>query len=162
MSTLFALPAVGAEVALLTHLVVREDAQLLYGFATEDERHLFRALIKVSGVGPKLALSVLSGISVDGFVRCVRDGDSVQLTRLPGIGRKTAERLVVEMRDRFGAEAGAAPSGAPLSPHDEAVSALLTLGYKPAEAAQMVRAVATDGATPEDLIRRALQRALRG
>ena len=115
MSTCFALPAVGATLTLLTHLVVREDAQLLYGFATEPERRLFRALIKVNGVGPKLALTVLSGASVDDFVRCIRDGDAAQLTRLPGIGKKTAERLIIEMRDRLDLDA-APRSDAPAKP----------------------------------------------
>src|SRR5258705_11770542 len=101
MSTAFALPELGAEVALLTHLIVRDDAHLLSGFATKAERDLFRALIKINGVGPKLALTVLSGISRDAFVVCVRDGDVAQLTRLPGIGKKTAERLIVELKDRF-------------------------------------------------------------
>jgi Holliday junction DNA helicase RuvA len=148
MSTAFALPEVGAEVALLTHLVVRDDAHLLYGFATKAERDLFRALIKINGVGPKLALTVLSGISRDAFVVCVRDGDVAQLTRLPGIGKKTAERLIIELKDRF---AGA-----------EAARALETLGYKPGEAAKMVQAAAKDATTAEDIIRRALQQALRG
>jgi Holliday junction DNA helicase RuvA len=102
MSTFFHLPAVGAEVSLLTHLVVREDAHVLYAFATEGERRLFRSLIKVSGVGPKIALALLSGISVEAFSRCVVNEDITALTKVPGIGRKTAERLVIEMRDRLG------------------------------------------------------------
>ena len=161
MSTAFALPELGAEVALLTHLVVRDDAHLLYGFATKGERDLFRALIKINGVGPKLALTVLSGISRDAFVACVRDGDVAQLTRLPGIGKKTAERLIVELKDRFdGADAiGGTPAATPAA---EAVRALETLGYKPSEAARMVQAVGKDATSAEDIIRRALQRALRG
>src|ERR1700733_8833255 len=102
MSTFFHLPAVGEEVSLLTHLVVREDAHVLYAFATEGERRLFRSLIKVSGVGPKIALALLSGISVEAFSLCVQNQDIAALTRVPGIGRKTAERLVVELRDRLG------------------------------------------------------------
>src|SRR6201998_1790185 len=101
MSTLLHLPALGAEVQLLTHLVVREDAHVLYGFATEEERRLFRSLIKVSGVGPKIALALLSGIRVSAFSRCVQREDIGALTRVPGVGRKTAERLIVEMRDRL-------------------------------------------------------------
>ena len=101
MSTFFHLPAVGQDVRLLTHFVVREDAQLLYGFATEDERRLFRSLLKVSGIGPKIALALLSGISVEAFVMCVQNEDVAALVRVPGIGRKTAERLLVEMRDRL-------------------------------------------------------------
>src|SRR5438132_8886129 len=103
MSTFFHLPAVGEEVRLLTHLVVREDAHVLYAFATEDERRLFRSLIKISGVGPKIALALLSGISVDAFTLCIQNKDITALIRVPGIGRKTAERLVVEMRDRLAA-----------------------------------------------------------
>src|SRR5437879_4225495 len=103
LSTFFHLPAIGQEVRLLTHLVVREDAHVLYAFATEDERRLFRSLIKVSGVGPKIALALLSGISVSAFAQCVLDEDIGTLTRVPGVGRKTAERLIVEMRDRLAA-----------------------------------------------------------
>ena len=110
MSTFYHLPAVGEEVRLLTHLVVREDAHILYAFGTEDERRLFRSLIKVSGVGPKIALALLSGISVDGFAQSVQNQDISALTRVPGIGRKTAERLIVEMRDRL------APPSHPPSP----------------------------------------------
>ncbi|HET7757413.1 MAG TPA: Holliday junction branch migration protein RuvA, partial [Steroidobacteraceae bacterium] len=109
MSTFLHLPPVGAEVSLLTHLVVREDAHVLYAFATEEERRLFRSLIKVSGVGPKIALALLSGISVAGFAQCVQSEDVATLTRVPGVGRKTAERLIVEMRDRLAAPQLAAP-----------------------------------------------------
>jgi len=112
MSTFFLLPAVGEEVRLLTHLVVREDAHVLYGFATEDERRLFRSLLKVSGVGPKIALALLSGMSVEAFALCVQKQDVGALTRVPGIGRKTAERLLVEMRDRLAAVEGV-PGRAP-------------------------------------------------
>jgi Holliday junction DNA helicase RuvA len=101
MSTFYLLPAVGADVQLFTHLAVREDAHLLFGFATENERHLFRSLIKVNGVGPKLALTILSGIEADEFVLCIQHGDNARLTRLPGIGKKTADRLIIEMRDRL-------------------------------------------------------------
>ena len=161
MSTAFALPEIGAEVALLTHLVVRDDAHLLYGFATKAERDLFRALIKINGVGPKLALTVLSGISRDAFVACVRDGDVAQLTRLPGIGKKTAERLIVELKDRFDG-AGAIGGTLAATPAAEAVRALESLGYKPSEAAKMVQGVGKDATSAEDIIRRALQWALRG
>ncbi len=166
MSTIYALPPVGTEVRLFTHLVVREDAHVLFGFASEAERSLFRGLLKVSGVGSRVALAVLSGISVDDFVRCVLDGDAGALTRVPGIGRKTADRLIVEMRDRF---AGAAPAGeAPLAgqrtqgPREEAQSALVALGYKPQEAARMLDAVDAEGRGSEELIRAALQAAARG
>ncbi len=165
MSTFFHLPAIGEEVRLLTHLVVREDAHILYAFATEDERRLFRSLIKVSGVGPKLALALLSGISVEAFSQCVQNQDFTALTRVPGIGRKTAERLVVEMRDRLVAPE-ASSSGLPIglvpaSPEAEAFGALVALGYRPAEATRLLKAVGPGGQSTEDLIRRALQGAAR-
>ncbi|HEV2333758.1 MAG TPA: Holliday junction branch migration protein RuvA [Gammaproteobacteria bacterium] len=162
MSTFYDLPDAGAEVTLFTHLVVREDAQVLFGFGTEAERRFFRSLIRVNGVGPKLALTILSGISVDGFVRCVRENDAAALTRLPGIGKKTAERLVVEMRDRLD-ETGvpAAATGAKANPRDEALSALISLGYKPQEASAMLQGIKETGLSSEELIRRALQSALR-
>ena len=166
MSTFFHLPAVGEEVSLLTHLVVREDAHILYAFATEAERRLFRSLIKVSGVGPKIALALLSGISVEAFSRCVLNEDITALTKVPGIGRKTAERLVIEMRDRLKDHpempAGAAPvatGGA--SPESEAYGALIALGYRPAEATRLLKAVGPGTHSTEELIRRALQGASR-
>ena len=166
MSTFYVLPETGKEVVLHTHLAVREDAHTLFGFATPAERTLFRTLIKVSGVGAKMALAILSGIGTDDFVRCVRDGDAVSLTRAPGVGKKTAERLVVEMRDRlkdWGAPVespvGSAP--APIAPAggavEDAVSALVALGYKPAEASKMVNAVESEGLASEEIIRLALQ-----
>lgn len=164
MSTFYALPQTGADVLLHTHLVVREDAQLLYAFATEQERRLFRSLLKVSGVGPKIALGILSGINVDGFLLCIEAQDADPLVRIPGVGRKTAERLLIEMRDRV-KELGAGGTGAPLaasgadgsSAQQEAYSALVALGYKPAEVVKLLKSVAAEGATTEDLIRRALQ-----
>lgn len=168
MSTFYSLPAVGAEVLLHTHLVVREDAHLLYAFGTEQERRLFRDLLKVSGVGPKLALSLLSGVSVEAFVLCIESQDVATLTRIPGIGRKTAERLLVEMRDRIGSiVAGgtggmgfaAGSAGAPVGAPAEAFAALVSLGYKPAEASRLVKTVESDGATTEDIIRAALKSA---
>lgn len=166
MTTFYELPAVGAAVTLHTHLVVRDDAHLLYGFATEGERSLFRSLLKVSGVGAKLALTILSGTSVDGFVRCVQNNDSASLTRLPGIGKKTAERLVLEMRDRL-ADWHAPPAitlegkttvadGTP-APVADAISALVALGYKPQEASRMVHALEVADLGSEQIIRRALQ-----
>lgn len=162
MSTFYDLPEAGAEVMLFTHLVVREDAQVLFGFGSEAERHFFRSLIRVNGVGPKLALTILSGISLDGFVRSVRENDTAALTRLPGIGKKTAERLVVEMRDRL-EDAGVpgAATGVTAHPRDEALSALVSLGYKPQEAAQMLRNIKDENLSSEEFIRRALQGALR-
>ena len=164
MSTFYTLPAVGSEVRLLTHLVVREDAHILYGFATQEERALFRNLLKVSGVGPKIALAILSGVSVEGFASCVKLQDATSLTRIPGVGRKTADRLLVEMRDRL----DALSEGAPLAPasggsqvEGEAWSALVALGYKPAEVTQMLKPLAGSGGSAEDLIRRALQNTVR-
>jgi Holliday junction DNA helicase RuvA len=164
MSTFFLLPAVGEEVRLLTHLVVREDAHILYAFATENERRLFRSLIKVSGVGPKIALALLSGISVEAFALCVQNEDIAALTRVPGIGRKTAERLVVEMRDRLGPAtdpAFIATASAPApNPEAEAFGALVALGYRPAEATRLLKAAGPGTHSTEELIRRALQGAI--
>jgi Holliday junction DNA helicase RuvA len=166
MTTFYALPPVGDPVVLHTHLIVREDAHLLYGFVTREERALFRALIRVNGVGPKLALAILSGMDVDAFVRCVRDNDTNALIRLPGIGKKTAERLLIEMRDRlrdWHADGLAVSEGAAqLSARNgdallEAESALIALGYKPQEAARMIAAVRVEGASSEELIRAALK-----
>lgn len=165
MSTFFHLPAVGQDVRLLTHFVVREDAQLLYGFATEDERRLFRSLLKVSGIGPKIALALLSGISVEAFVMCVQNQDVAALVRVPGIGRKTAERLLVEMRDRLKpageSDSGIATMAASASPEAEAFGALVALGYRPAEATRLLKAAGPGTHSTEELIRRALQSAAR-
>jgi holliday junction DNA helicase RuvA len=166
MSTFFHLPAVGEEVSLLTHLVVREDAHVLYAFATDGERRLFRNLIKVSGVGPKIALALLSGISVEAFSRCVVNEDITALTKVPGIGRKTAERLVIEMRDRLGDPAAPASAGIVsvaigASPESEAYGALVALGYRPAEATRLLKAAGPGTHSTEELIRRALQGANR-
>ena len=159
MSTWLSLPPVGSKVQLRIHHVLREDASLLFGFATEGERGLFRALLKVSGVGPKVALAVLSGTSIEGFQQAVLADDAAALTRIPGVGRKTAERLLVEMRDYFkGAQATGGAGGSGGGPRAEAHNALLALGYKPAEAASMLEAVATQTASTEELIRAALQR----
>lgn len=166
MSTFYKLPPVGEAVVLLTHLTVREDAHLLYGFSSVVERELFRALIKVSGVGPKLALSVLSGVSVEDFWLTVRAGDVARMTKLPGVGRKTAERLIVEMRDKAdaGTQAvvmGAVLAGQPDSPLQEARGALAALGYKPAEIQRFTEAVYKDDMTTEQIIQEALKRAVR-
>ena len=164
MSTFYRLPARGEKLQLHTHLTVREDAHLLYGFYTQAEKDLFRALIKISGVGPKVALAILSGVSVDEFWVTVSSGDAAQLTRLPGIGKKTAERLLVEMRDKAGVastipDAGA-EVGSPASALAEARSALVALGYKPAEA-QKLTAGADEGDGAEQIIRSALKKAVR-
>jgi holliday junction DNA helicase RuvA len=160
MSTFYQLPEPGRSLTLVTHLLVREDAHVLYGFSSESERSLFRSLLKVSGVGARIALGILSGISVAGFYRCVREKDLASLTRVPGIGRKTAERLLVEMADRLpqavdGAIAGAAAIGA----EGEAQSALLALGYKPAEISKMLKNLDAARLSTEDLIREALRQA---
>jgi Holliday junction DNA helicase RuvA len=163
MSTFYELPAAGSDVHLFTHLVVREDAQVLYGFGTEAERRLFRELLRVSGVGPKIALGLLSGISVENFLRCVESEDVASLVRIPGIGRKTAERLLIEMRDRVGslAQVGehAQAAEAPSRVHGEAFSALVALGYKPAEVTRLLKLAGAGDGSVEDLIRRALQAA---
>ena len=164
-TTFFKLPAVGQEAMLHTHLIVREDAHILYGFATETERALFRDLIKVNGVGAKMAAAILSGIAVDDFIRCVRDNDVARLVKLPGVGKKTAERLVMEMRDRLDAKAAMIPAqkadaGAPAMESNavnDAISAMVALGYKPADASRMVLKVNTEGLACEEIIRRALQ-----
>jgi len=169
MTTFYDLPALGEEVKLYTHLVVREDAHILFGFASETERMLFRTLIKVNGVGPKLALTILSGQSVEEFYRCVNDNDAKALVRLPGVGQKTAERLIVEMRGRLpelnaaGASSERSQVPAPLgnSPRQEAIAALCALGYKSQDASRMVQAVATDDKSCEDIIRLALRGAVK-
>jgi Holliday junction DNA helicase RuvA len=163
MSTFYRLPELDSDVELHTHLVVREDAHLLYGFATEDERRLFRDLLRVTGIGPKIGLALLSGIDVDTFMRCVEAQDSDALTRIPGVGRKTAERLLVEMRDRIRA-LGQLPSTSPRSDaaadaRAEAYAALVALGYKPVEVNRLLQGVDQEGAGTEELIRRALQAA---
>ena len=165
MTTIWALPELNADVTLLTHLIVRDDAHLLFGFATEAERTLFRSLLKVSGIGAKVALAILSGIETDEFIRCVNAGDSTRLTALPGIGKKTAERLVVEMRDRVAdlpsqsipGVSGAPTRSAAADPASDAISGLIALGYKPAEASKLVHALDAEGKSSEDLIREALK-----
>jgi Holliday junction DNA helicase RuvA len=170
LTTFQTLPEIGAEVTLHTHLAVREDAHTLYGFASTAERGLFRNLIRVTGIGPRLALLILSGMSVELFGRCVREGDTASLTRLPGIGKKTAERLIIEMRDRIG-ELGLNPSAMVLpggrtvlsdaTPLDDAISALVALGYKLPEASRMVQAIESEGMSSETIIRQALQASVR-
>jgi len=164
MSTFYDLPEVGREVFLFTHYAQKEDSVSLYGFLRESERRLFRDVQKVSGIGAKIALAVLSGASVDEFARLVQASDVTALTRIPGIGKKTAERMVVELRDRAtdfaGGPASASP-GVPGDPLSEAITALQALGYKPAEADRMARKVAAEGDVAEVIIRKALQSALR-
>jgi len=155
---------VGAEVTLYTHLAVREDAHALYGFGTVADRNLFRSLLRVNGVGARLALTLLSGMDAVAFTACIQAGDAAALVRLPGVGKKTAERLIMEMRDRLealddaGITRGVRGTGTPaVNPLEEAVTALIGLGYKPLEASRMVRAIETADLSSEDIIRQALQ-----
>ena len=174
MTTFYDLPATGERVTLYVHHVVREDAQHLYAFARRAERDVFRQLLRVSGVGAKLGLAILSGMDAGGFARCVLEGDVTSLSRLPGIGKKTAQRLVMEMRDKIDSESAVAPGTAgpaagsaagsePLrdDPVAEAVRALIALGLKPPEASRRVHAVGTAGLACEEIVRRALQSMVR-
>ncbi len=167
MSTFYGLPAAGEPVALFTHLVVREDAHILFGFGTESERRLFRGLLKVSGVGPKIALGILSGASVEDFLRIIEAEDVAMLTRIPGIGRKTSERIIIEMRDsvqKLSTPAMAGnplSSGTPQSAQSEAFSALIALGYKPAEVSRLLKSADEPGLSTTEMIRRALKSAVK-
>ena len=164
MSTFYDLPEVGREVALFTHYAQKEDSVALYGFLTEAERRLFRDVQKVTGIGAKIALAVLSGASVQDFARLVQAGDVTALCRIPGIGKKTAERIIVELRDRatdFATGSSTPMSGVPADAQSEAVIALQQLGYKPAEAARMARDATAAGDDTATIIRKALQSALR-
>ncbi len=164
MTTVWTLPDLNATVTILTHLIVRDDAHLLFGFATEAERKLFRSLIKVSGIGAKVALAILSGIETEEFVQCVHESNAARLTALPGIGKKTAERLIVEMRDRVGDWAptnlpATATPGRPVgNAVSDAISGLIALGYKPPEASRLVLELDADGKSSEDIIREVLKR----
>ncbi len=156
MSTFYPLPRIGEEVTLLTHMVVREDAHLLFGFVTAGERNAFRQLLKISGVGPKVALSVLSGLSVDDLAAAVANEDAARLTKVPGIGKKTAERLVLELRDKLPKTLTAmARADAPAAGGD-VVSALLALGYNEREAQAAVKQLSAELQLP-DAIRQALK-----
>ena len=165
MSTIYELPELGREVVLFTHYAQKEDSVALYGFLREAERRLFRDVQKVTGIGAKIALAVLSGVSVDEFARLVQAGDITALTRIPGIGKKTAERMVVELRDRAadfaGVAGGAAAIGVSADAQSEATVALQQLGYKPAEAQRMARDATAPGDDAATIIRKALQSALR-
>ena len=167
MTTFYVLPKTGNEIEIYTHLVVRDDAHLLFGFATENERLLFRNLLKANGVGAKMALTILSGIEASEFSQCIQNNNAERLTKLPGIGKKTAERLIIEMRDRI----ENIPKLATIqkngnmdkrsNPADEAISALISLGYKPAEASKYVLAITNDGMSSEELIREALKHSVK-
>ncbi len=170
LTSFYQLPEVGQQAAVYIHFVVREDAQLLYGFANKTERLLFRQLIKTNGVGPKMALTVLSGMSAEQFVRCVINEDSTTLVKLPGVGKKTAERLIVELRDRlkdWGVEVAPQASGVghiiddvfemPASAFDDAVSALIALGYTGVQANKAIKKVHKADMGSESLIKEALR-----
>lgn len=165
MSTFYQLPGVGEKTTLFTHLAVREDAHQLYGFYRDGDRQLFRALLRVSGIGAKMALAILSSMSSNDFARCVQSEDTAALVRVPGIGKKTAERLIIEMRDRLAklGEAGSVSpdtlslSSRPDTPVSDAISALTALGYKPQDAQRMVKAVEAEHLSSEELIRAALK-----
>lgn len=161
MTTIYALPMVGKEVFLYTHFVVREDAQLLYAFADEAERIVFRQIIKVSGIGPKVALAILSGMNVQSFIQCIEQRDSGRLVKLPGVGSKTAERLIVEMKDKLEKHFSDRPqthvTAANSMEQQDAVSALISLGYKAQDALTAIRKIYVEDANSEMLIRLALQ-----
>jgi len=163
MSTFLDLPATGAELFLHTHLLVREDAQILYGFATDDERLLFRTLLKVNRVGAKMALGVLSAMTASAFRRCVEYEDTASLSKVPGIGKKTAERLIMEMRDKIGNVGTPSLPGQVVdveaSARSEAFDALVALGYKANEVNKLLGTLDTDDKTAEDIIRQALKQA---
>ena len=163
LSVFYDLPETGKPLVLLTHLSISDTAHTLYGFASEAERILFRRLLKISGIGAKLALTILSGASGQELAQFVADGDTAALTRLPGIGKKTAERIIIELRDKLDdlpTPGGSLPGGGaptPGGPVTEARNALVALGYKPQEATRMARAVAESDMGTEDIIRLALQ-----
>lgn len=166
MATFYDLPDEQQEASLYTHLVVREDAQLLYGFSDRAQRELFRSLLKVNGVGPRVGLAILSTLSTRQFVQCVQQGDALTLTSVPGIGKKTAERMLLDLRDRvatlsesLAAEGAMLPAGAEMvqNPVEDAIGALIALGYKAADASRAVRSVEDQGPARDDLIRNALQ-----
>jgi Holliday junction DNA helicase RuvA len=163
MSTFLELPQLGSDLFLYTHLLVREDAQILYGFSTEDERLMFRTLLKVNRVGAKLALGILSAMSTNDFRRCVELEDTTSMSKIPGVGKKTAERLIIEMRDRIDAAAPgggkAAPFGVAASARSEAIDALVALGYKPKEVNNLIAKLDIDDKSAEDIIRLALRQA---
>ncbi|MCH9693056.1 MAG: Holliday junction branch migration protein RuvA [Gammaproteobacteria bacterium] len=163
MSTFLELPEAGTDLFLYTHLLVREDAQILYGFATADERLMFRTLLKVNRVGAKMALGILSAMSTNDFRRCVELEDTTAMSKIPGVGKKTAERLIIEMRDRIDAAAPGGGKSAPLtveaSARNEAVDALVALGYKPKEVNNLISKFDIEGKSAEDIIRMSLKQA---
>ncbi|TPE55472.1 Holliday junction branch migration protein RuvA [Maribrevibacterium harenarium] len=168
MNTIYEMPQVGGQVVLHTHLQVKEDGHTLFGFYTKDERALFRILIKVNGIGPKMALSILSSMNASELVEAVQESQVAALTKIPGVGKRTAERLVVELRDKLGAAAkqdlfspGVVVQKVQSDPRQEAEAALIALGYKPQEAAKMIAALPKDSSDSETLIKLALKSMLR-
>jgi Holliday junction DNA helicase RuvA len=173
MTTFLELPELQQETTLFTHFIVREDAQTLYAFSTVAEREFFRALLRINGVGPKMALAIVSSMTLADFSAYIRSDNITALTKIPGVGKKTAERLIIEMRDRIDAlapalesenTAGLAQGSAPLQQRDkeeEAVNALLALGYKPTQASKMVAGIANQADSTEDMIRLALKSSLK-
>lgn len=165
MSTFLDLPEKGTEIFLYAHLLVREDAQILYGFSTQDERLMFRTLLKVNRVGAKMALGILTAMTTNDFRRCVELEDTTTLSKIPGVGKKTAERLIIEMRDRIDAAAPGGGSAAPLSAEasarNEAVDALVSLGYKPKEVNNLIGKLDVENKSAEDIIRLALKQVAR-
>ncbi len=167
MSTFYELPAVGENIVLFTHLMIRDDAHVLYAFYQEQERLLFRTLLKISGVGGKMALAILSGMNAGEFSLCIQNEDVTALVRIPGVGKKTAQRLIIEMKDKLvitgSAQTSSATASAAVqeSPASEAVSALVALGYRPVEANRLVKSVEAEGLGSEELIRAALQSLIR-
>ena len=163
MSTFYALPDETSDVSLFVHLVVREDAQLLFGFSDQEQRELFRSLLRINGVGPRVALAILSTLNPGEFVSCIHQEDAATLTRVPGIGKKTAERMIIDMRDRIDAlgqpasTSSSTETGVPDNPEQDAIGALVALGYKPAEAGRAVDAIRAEAADRDDIIRKALQ-----
>ncbi|MEO9274233.1 Holliday junction branch migration protein RuvA [Marinomonas sp. 5E14-1] len=168
MTTIYDLPQLGDQVTLFTHFLVKEDSQTLYGFIDKSERALFRVLIKVNGIGPKMALAILSSMSSEELVANVQDSDVTALTKIPGVGKKTAERLIIELRDKLGQAAKNDLFSAPTvlrqvqaDPRQEAEAALISLGYKPQEAAKAIASIPMDSASSEEVIKAALQGMLR-
>jgi Holliday junction DNA helicase RuvA len=162
MSTFLNLPSIGEDLFLHTHLLVREDAQILYGFSSENERSLFRTVLRISGVGAKMGLAILSAMSVSDFQRCVQYEDAAMLVKIPGVGKKTAERLIIEMRDKIDKTdigSGAIRVATAANPRSEAVDALVTLGYKANEVNKLIGSMDVDGKSAEDIIRLALRQA---
>lgn len=163
LSVFYDLPEIGNQVVILTHLSIKDDSHTLYGFSSDSQRELFRKLLKISGIGAKLALTILSGVTGDELARYVAEDDTASLVRLPGIGKKTAERIIIELRDKLDGLSGGGPAlsapgvTVPANATSEATHALISLGYKPQEVTRMVRSVMEPGLGAEELIRRALQ-----